>query len=209
MAEQQICTFFLKGAYFGIDVQHVQEVIRPQATTPVPLAPPDIYGLINLRGQIITVIDLQRRLEMSEPQTQSITKLGDEPDFSRCYVENPTRNLTPQPPSLLGKGENSKPLSLQERGLERGFRDPVRSQVDEAQGFNIIVCSEHEVASLKVDYVGDVLEFAQNTFQPPPATLKGKMRQMLAGAYPLPHGFLLVLDAEKILDINSPSQIIE
>ncbi|AUB41567.1 cheW, purine-binding chemotaxis protein CheW [Nostoc flagelliforme CCNUN1] len=207
MAEQQICTFFLKGIYFGIDVQHVQEVIRPQATTPVPLAPPDIYGLINLRGQIITVIDLQRRLEMSEPQTQSTTKLVDEPD-SR-YVEKPTRNLTPQPPSLVGKGENSKPLSLQERGMEVRFPDPVKSQVDAAQGFNIIVCSDHEVVSLKVDYMGDVLEFAQNTFQPPPATLKGRMRQMLAGAYPLPEGFLLVLDAEKILDVNLTNQIIE
>ena len=79
MAEQQICTFFLKGVYFGFDVQHVQEVIRPQATTRVPLAAPDICGLINLRGQIITVIDLQRRLEMKEPQTQLTTKLGDDP----------------------------------------------------------------------------------------------------------------------------------
>ncbi|MEH1844713.1 MAG: ribosome assembly protein 4, partial [Nostoc sp.] len=41
-------------------------------------------------------------------------------DFSP-NLENLTRNLTPQPPSLLGNGENSKPLSLQERGLERGF----------------------------------------------------------------------------------------
>ena len=40
-------------------------------------------------------------------------------DFSR----NVTPNLTPQPPSLQGNGENSKPLSLQERGLERGFPD--------------------------------------------------------------------------------------
>ncbi|MEA5623593.1 chemotaxis protein CheW [Nostoc sp. UHCC 0251] len=207
MAEQQICTFFLQGVYFGIDVQHVQEVIRPQAITRVPLAPPDICGLINLRGQIITVIDLQRRLEMSEPQTQLATELVDEPD-SR-YVEKPTRNLTPQPPSLQGKGENSKPLSLQERGMEVRFRDTVRSQVDAAQGFNIVICSDNEVVSLLVDYVGDVLEFAQNTFQPPPATLKGRMRQLLAGAYPLPDGFLLVLDAEKILDVNLTNQITE
>ncbi|MEH2436384.1 MAG: chemotaxis protein CheW [Nostoc sp.] len=202
MAEQQICTFFLKGVYFGIDVQHVQEVIRPQAMTRVPLAPPDICGLINLRGQIITVIDLQRRLEMSEPQTQSTTKLGDEPDFSR-YVEKPMRNLTL--PSLPEKGENSKPPSCK----ERGFPDPVKSQVDAAQGFNIIVYCNHEVVSLLVDDVGDVLEFAHNTFQPPLATLKGRMRQMLAGAYPLPEGFLLVLDAEKILDVNLTNQIIE
>ncbi len=49
------------------------------------------------------------------------------PDESR-QVEKPTQNLTPQPPSLLEKGENSKPLSLQERGLERGFPDPVKSK---------------------------------------------------------------------------------
>ncbi|WP_442936537.1 M16 family metallopeptidase, partial [Nostoc sp.] len=46
-------------------------------------------------------------------------------DFSR--VEKPTRNLTPQPPSLPGKGENSKPLSLQ----ERGFPDPVKKSQEE------------------------------------------------------------------------------
>ncbi|MEH2291656.1 nSTAND1 domain-containing NTPase, partial [Nostoc sp.] len=39
------------------------------------------------------------------------------------FSGNVAQNLTPQPPSLLGKGENSKPLSLQERGLERGFPD--------------------------------------------------------------------------------------
>ncbi|BAZ25125.1 hypothetical protein NIES4073_60290 [Kalymmatonema gypsitolerans NIES-4073] len=40
-------------------------------------------------------------------------------DFSR-HVEKPTRNLTPQPPSLKGKGENLKPLPYKGRGLERG-----------------------------------------------------------------------------------------
>ena len=54
------------------------------------------------------------------------------PDFSR-HVEKPTQNLTPQPPSLKGSGENSKPLSLQERGLERGFPDPVKSKVPRQQ----------------------------------------------------------------------------
>ena len=71
------------------------------------------------------------------------------------------------------------------------------------------MCCDREVVSLLVDDVGDVLEFKQNTFQPPPATLKGRMRQMLAGAYPLPEGFLLVLDAEKILDVNLTNQIIK
>ena len=38
-AEQQFCTFFLDGLFFGIEVEKVQEVIRHQAMTPVPLAP--------------------------------------------------------------------------------------------------------------------------------------------------------------------------
>jgi purine-binding chemotaxis protein CheW len=62
----QFCTFFINDIYFGIDVMQVQEVVRFQEITPIPLAPLDIAGLINLRGQIITVIDLKCRLDMSK-----------------------------------------------------------------------------------------------------------------------------------------------
>ncbi len=64
--ERQYCTFFLDGHYFGIDVLQVQEVIRHQPMTRVPLAPAVIRGLINLRGQIVTAIDLRRRFEMPD-----------------------------------------------------------------------------------------------------------------------------------------------
>jgi purine-binding chemotaxis protein CheW len=64
--EQQVCTFFLDGLFFGVEVQRVQEVLRAQAMTRVPLAPPVVNGLINLRGQIVTAIDLRRRLELRE-----------------------------------------------------------------------------------------------------------------------------------------------
>jgi purine-binding chemotaxis protein CheW len=59
---RQLCTFFLGGAFYGIDVVRVQEVIRYQEMTRVPLAPPEVRGLINLRGQIVTAIDMRRRL---------------------------------------------------------------------------------------------------------------------------------------------------
>ena len=61
---KQFATFFLNGLFFGIEVLKVQEVIRYQEMTRVPLAPNMIEGLINLRGQIVTAIDLRRRLEM-------------------------------------------------------------------------------------------------------------------------------------------------
>jgi purine-binding chemotaxis protein CheW len=64
--ERQFCTFYLGPHYFGVDVMHVQEIICGQAMTRVPLAPPVVRGLINLRGQIVTALDLRRRLEMPD-----------------------------------------------------------------------------------------------------------------------------------------------
>lgn len=62
----QVCTFFLDSQMFGVDVQCVQEVIRYQEMTEVPLAPKAVCGLINLRGQLVTAIDLRRRLGLPD-----------------------------------------------------------------------------------------------------------------------------------------------
>jgi purine-binding chemotaxis protein CheW len=66
---KQICTFELDNYLFGIDVSVVQEVLRHQPMTPVPLTTNVIAGLINLRGQIVTTIDLRARLEFG-PRTE-------------------------------------------------------------------------------------------------------------------------------------------
>jgi purine-binding chemotaxis protein CheW len=56
MESQQFCTFLLAGYLFGVPVPRVQEVIRFQPMTPVPLAPTAVRGMINLRGQIVLAI---------------------------------------------------------------------------------------------------------------------------------------------------------
>ena len=68
---QQFCTFYVDRQFFGVPVQQVQEVIRYQEMTRVPLVPHVIRGLINLRGQIVVAIDLRRRLNAPErPEEQ-------------------------------------------------------------------------------------------------------------------------------------------
>jgi len=59
---RQFCTFCVDELLLAIDVLDVQEVIRYQEMTRVPTAPAVVRGLINLRGQIVTAIDLRRRL---------------------------------------------------------------------------------------------------------------------------------------------------
>lgn len=65
-SNKQFCTFYVDGLFFGVDVLRVQEVIRFQEMTRVPLASNVVSGLINLRGQIVTAIDLRRRLGLTE-----------------------------------------------------------------------------------------------------------------------------------------------
>jgi purine-binding chemotaxis protein CheW len=69
---KQFCTFFLNGLYFGVEVLKVQEVIRYQEMTRVPLAPGMIRGLINLRGQIVTAVDLRLRLELPPRESSEL-----------------------------------------------------------------------------------------------------------------------------------------
>ncbi len=60
----QFCTFYLDKLLFGVELQGVQEVIRNLEMTQVPLAQGVVRGLINLRGQIVTAVDLRQRLAL-------------------------------------------------------------------------------------------------------------------------------------------------
>src|SRR5579864_9644275 len=55
-------TFTIAGQLFGVPVLAVQDVLRPQAITHIPMAPPEILGSLNLRGRIVTVVDTRHRL---------------------------------------------------------------------------------------------------------------------------------------------------
>jgi purine-binding chemotaxis protein CheW len=60
----QFCTFHVADFLFGVPVLNVQEVIRHQRMTRVPLSHKTVRGLINLRGQIVTAIDFRQRIEL-------------------------------------------------------------------------------------------------------------------------------------------------
>ena len=64
MTVTQFSTFSLLGQLYGIEVDSVHSVSKFQPLTEVPLAPPSVVGLLNLRGQVTTAIDMRRRLEM-------------------------------------------------------------------------------------------------------------------------------------------------
>lgn len=80
----QLSTFHVGKYLFGVDVSLVQEVVRLQQITPVPLAVSEIAGLINLRGEVLTAIDLRSRLglppaEGNREPVNVVVRVNDEP----------------------------------------------------------------------------------------------------------------------------------
>jgi len=80
----QLSTFHVGKYLFGVEVALVQEIVRMQPITPVPLAAPEIAGLINLRGEVLTAVDLRSRLGLppstsARPQVNVVVRVDDEP----------------------------------------------------------------------------------------------------------------------------------
>jgi purine-binding chemotaxis protein CheW len=69
---RQLCTFYLDKHLFGVDAHQVQEVIRYQEMTRVPLTSQCVSGLINLRGQIVTAIDMRIRLGLEKSREDKL-----------------------------------------------------------------------------------------------------------------------------------------
>jgi purine-binding chemotaxis protein CheW len=109
---RQYCTFCVDSLLLGVDVQQVQEVIRYQAMTRVPLANKAISGLINLRGQIVTAIDLRERLDLScrspdQNPMNVVVRDGDEVvsllvDEIGDVIEVTAESFEAPPPTLRG-----------------------------------------------------------------------------------------------------------
>ncbi len=61
---EQFVTLTIEGQLFGVPVLSVQDVLAPQKITPIPLASEEVAGALNLRGRIVTAIDVRRRLNL-------------------------------------------------------------------------------------------------------------------------------------------------
>jgi purine-binding chemotaxis protein CheW len=147
---KQLCTFFVDGLLFGIDVTRVQEVIRYQAMTPVPLAPAVIQGLINLRGQIVTAIDLRTRLQLRQrPPGQVpvnvvardeegavsllVDEIGDVVDVDESSFEAPPETLSAAAKALIQGVYKLEPQLLLLLNTELTIRVDLRSSAEESQ----------------------------------------------------------------------------
>ena len=115
---RQLATFVIDGAHYGVDVVLVQEALRSQVRTSVPLAPPGIAGLVNLRGEVVLSVDLRVRLGLTpltvdadpmmvvvqvdgEPVSLLVDEVGDVVDVEEDQFETPPDTLAPELRELI------------------------------------------------------------------------------------------------------------
>lgn len=109
----QLVAFSLLGEEFGVSIHDVREIISNTQITPVPQAPSFVEGVINLRGQIIPVVDLRKRFNLEENQNKETTNvviievnenvLGLIVDSVSEVLNVPSDSINP-PPSLVANG---------------------------------------------------------------------------------------------------------
>jgi purine-binding chemotaxis protein CheW len=86
-------TAVIGGQLFGLPISRVQDVFMPERLTRVPLSPAEIAGVLNLRGRIVTVVDMRARL--------GLPRNGDRKLSDNSREENPV-NLDPRMAKLAG-----------------------------------------------------------------------------------------------------------
>ncbi len=136
-------TFFVKDQLFGIPVLKVQDILTPDRIANIPLAPPEVTGAINLRGRIVTVLDVRVRL-----------------------------------------------------GLEK--RDSNKDSM------GVTIEHQHELYTLLVDKVGDVIGLESDLYEGNPSTLDPIWRDFASGVFRLEGKIMVVLDVERLLDLVIP-----
>ena len=108
----RMVTFTLDGRLYGVDVDAVQEVLRGQTRTRIPLAPGTLAGLINLRGQVLSAIDLRVQLELPARESETepmlvVIRVAGEPvallvDTIGSVVDVDADQFEPPPDTLSG-----------------------------------------------------------------------------------------------------------
>jgi len=109
--EAAILTLTVAGQLCGVPVLGVRDILGPQTITPIPLAPPEVAGGLNLRGRIVTAVDLRRRLGLPDRAPGAAAPMsvvvegGSElyallADAVGDVLSLPEAGLSPNPPTL-------------------------------------------------------------------------------------------------------------
>ena len=200
----EFVTFNIAGQLFGIPVLIVQDILVPENIASVPLAPPEVRGSINLRGRIVTVIDVRIRLglERRSIRKKSIVNDVSEAEAPALKVIEGGIDKTPEDaPSNGDAAPGAAQNSTSEESAHAAIEAVKRKKRQHMMG--VTVEHQHELYTLLVDSVGNVINLPKNGYESNPTTLDPLWRDFSNGVYRLEGALMVVLDVERLLDFKA------
>jgi len=193
----EFVTFNIAGQLFGIPVLIVQDILLPESIASIPLAPPEVRGSINLRGRIVTVIDVRVRLGLNRrainAKDELRVKAANKKDSDSAEERGEARAEKKSEKPESGAGSENVELSA------------VEEVKNKKQNHMMAVTVEHhnELYTLLVDSVGDVIPLSKENYEGNPSTLDPLWREFAGGVYRLEGRLMVVLDVERLLDFRA------
>lgn len=199
----EFVTFNIAGQFFGIPVLIVQDILLPEKIASIPLAPPEVRGSINLRGRIVTVIDVRVRLGLESRAITSATQIEEEVHTAEDQAaEDLAANDSDAQADEDQSAEATEVAALKAHEAVDAVKRKNREHM-----MGVTVEHQNELYTLLVDSVGDVISLSRKNYEGNPSTLDPLWREFASGVYRLDSDLMVVLDVERLLDFNSSSKI--
>lgn len=223
---EDFVTFFINNQMFGIPVLKVQDILTPDRIAPIPLTPPEVRGSINLRGRIVTVIDVRVCLGLENRSPAGNGSGRPEGASRRTAKDSGPADNHARPAQEENPDEASRPAdegngAADTEGAPADTDAGERPATDETSpaggaspmagtdtgtvgdhGMCVTVEHQNELYTLLVDRVGDVISLSDEFYEGNPSTLDPVWREFALGVYRLESALMVVLDVGRLLDIK-------
>ncbi|MCW8915615.1 MAG: chemotaxis protein CheW [Magnetovibrio sp.] len=186
----EFVTFNIAGQLFGIPVLIVQDILVPENIASIPLAPPEVRGSINLRGRIVTVVDVRVRLGLERREIHVETVEEEAPQIETGVEAEEAVEVE----ASSAKAEEDDSAHAAVEAVKRKKRDHM---------MGVTVEHQNELYTLLVDSVGDVINLLKDSYEGNPSTLDPVWRDFASGVYRLDNNLMVVLDVERLLDFKA------
>ena len=208
----EFVTFNIAGQFFGIPVLIVQDILLPENIASIPLAPPEVRGSINLRGRIVTVIDVRVRLGLESRAITSTTQTEEEVQAVEDQTAEDQADEDQAAEDLAANDsdaqadEDQSPEASEVAALKAHEAVDAVKRKNREHMMGVTVEHQNELYTLLVDSVGDVISLSRKNYEGNPSTLDPLWREFASGVYRLDSDLMVVLDVERLLDFNSSSK---
>jgi len=204
-SRKQVLIFEIDEKLFGIDIMDINEILETQPIRKLPNARPYLEGLLNMRGDIIPVINLKKRLEIENITLEQLSHYADQVDEDKKGTDKSGKQEENKKEENIDEnsGNNQEDKDNEQAGNPDDSMQ-IGMHVGEENEQNILVCNIKEGnAGIIVDRIVKVKYLNEDQYEPVPKLLSSIGEQFVKGFIKIENSVIVMLDVENLFTVNS------